>query len=165
MDMPEITRCFGMFPPKYGSYLIALFGLGSGGVGIAGIVLYGIAENIIMSIFGVRTNADEGLKKVVLMSIGLTSLLLLVANALLLLGVTFGSRGCVSAAVRVILVMCVIIMLATIAIPVSCYFLSSMCLIKKISSIVMGLVVLTITIFLELWVYFMVVAWNLEEQM
>ncbi|XP_026762310.1 uncharacterized protein LOC113521070 [Galleria mellonella] len=163
MDMPEVNKLFGIFPLKYGSYLISLFGLGSGGVGIAGIILYGIAENIIMAIFCGHTSIDEGIKKTVLMSIGLTSLLMLVANALLFLGVTFTIPGCVNSAVRVMLAMCVLIMLGAIILPVSCFFLSSMCLVKKISSVVMVLVVLTVTIFLELWLYFMVVAWNFEQ--
>ncbi|KAM3968409.1 uncharacterized protein ACR2FA_000414 [Aphomia sociella] len=165
MEMPDIKKCFGMFPPKYGSYLIALFGLGSGGVGIAGIILYGIAEHIIMSVFGNRNSIDEGIKKAVLLTIGLTSLLLLVGNSLLFLGVTFKSSGCVKSAVRILLTMCVLLMIAAMAMPISCFFLSNMCLVKKISSVVMILIVITMTSFLMIWLYFTSVAWNLEQEM
>ncbi|KAL4705704.1 hypothetical protein ACJJTC_018777 [Scirpophaga incertulas] len=76
LDMPLVTKCFGVFPPKYATYLISIFGMSSGGVGLAGLVLYSIAENSIMRHFGAPTKVDEDIKKLVLMCVGLISLLI-----------------------------------------------------------------------------------------
>ncbi|XP_047543961.1 uncharacterized protein LOC125076065 [Vanessa atalanta] len=162
MDMPEVTRCFGTFPPKHATYLIAIFGLGSGGVGLAGIILYGIIENaLLVYVLGRRgTNVDESLKKAVLLTIGLSSLLLTVGNALLFLGATTQSRGALSVGVYTLLAMCLILLFGAISAPVSCFFFKTACLIKKISTATMVLTSIVLTIFIEVWLYFLVVAHN-----
>ncbi|XP_026499324.1 uncharacterized protein LOC113403100 [Vanessa tameamea] len=162
MDMPEVTRCFGTFPPKHATYLIALFGLGSGGVGLAGIILYGIIENaLLVYVLGRRgINVDESLKKAVLLTIGLSSLLLTVGNALLFLGATTQSRGALSVGVYTLLAMCLILLFGAISAPVSCFFFKTACLIKKISTATMVLSSIVLTIFIEVWLYFLVVAHN-----
>ncbi|KAJ0183774.1 hypothetical protein K1T71_000197 [Dendrolimus kikuchii] len=165
MDMPEVTRCFGMFPPKYACFLISLFGLGSGGVGIAGIILFGVVEKSVLSHFVATTVTDDGLKKVALMSIGMSSLMLLASNAFLFLGVTSNKEGCVKAFIYIILVMCLIIVTVIIAGPLSCFFLSRTCLVKKISIPILVLGYFTLGIYVQVWLYFMVVAHNLTLQM
>ncbi|XP_028177273.1 uncharacterized protein LOC114365045 [Ostrinia furnacalis] len=165
MDMPEVRRCFGIFPPKHGTYLISLFGLASGGVGIAGIILYGIAEETILVHFMKKDQLNEDIKKVVLLTIGLTSLMLLVANAMLFIGVSSKSAGAVSAGVITIFILCILLIIAAIAAPMSCFFIDSTCLVKKVSSIVITIFIVGLTLFLELWLYFMAVAWNHEQEL
>ncbi|XP_050360614.1 uncharacterized protein LOC126780308 [Nymphalis io] len=161
MNMPEVTRCFGTFPPKYATYLIALFGLGSGGVGLAGIILYGIIENaLLVYILGRRPRVDETLKKAVLLTIGLSSLLLTVGNALLFVGATSQSRGALSVGVWTLLAMCLLLIFGAISAPVSCFFIKNACIIKKISTVTMVLTSIVLTIFIEVWLYFLVVAHN-----
>lgn len=156
--MPDVVRCFGTFPPKYATYLISLFGLASGGIGLAGIVLYGLIENaLLVYITGRNVDVDDTVKKAVLLSIGLMSLMLTVANALLFLGATSGSPGSIATGMWVLLAMCMILICAAIAAPVSCFFLKSACIIKKVSTSVMVLGSLVVTVFLEIWLYFVVV--------
>lgn len=158
--MPEVVRCFGTFPPKYATYLIAIFGLASGGTGLAGIILYGLIENALLVYITGRNDItlDDAVKKAILLSIGLTSLLLTVASALLFAGATSGSPGSLAAGVWVLFGMCMILICAAIAAPVSCFFLKSACIIKKVSVSVMVLGATVVTVFLEIWLYFMVVA-------
>ncbi|CAH2103124.1 unnamed protein product [Euphydryas editha] len=166
MDVPEVVKCFGTFPPKYATYLIALFGLASGGIGLAGIVLYGLIENaLLVYILGRDVQMDDTLKKAVLMTIGFTSLLLTVASILLFLGATAGSRGALASGVWILLAMCLILIFSAIAAPVSCFFVKNACIIKKVSTAVMVLASIGVTIFLELWLYFLVVAQNYLNQL
>ncbi|XP_046977605.1 uncharacterized protein LOC124543426 [Vanessa cardui] len=162
MDMPEVTKCFGTFPPKYATYLIAVFGLGSGGVGLTGIILYGIIENaLLVYILGRRgPNVDESLKKAVLLTIGLSSLLLTVGNALLFLGATTQSRGALSVGVYTLLAMCLMLLFGAMSAPISCFFYKTACLVKKISTATMVFCSLILTVFIEIWLYFLVVAHN-----
>ncbi|XP_034839584.1 uncharacterized protein [Maniola hyperantus] len=166
MEFPEVTRCFGTFPPKYATYLISLFGLGCGGVGLAGIVLFGLIENaLIVYITGRNLPMDDVVRKVVLASIGLTSLMLTVANALLFLGATSGSTGALSAGIWVIFAMCLLLIAVAMAGPLSCIFLQNLCIVKKFSTVIMVLGTLVLTVFLEIWLYFMVVAGNYLNQL
>lgn len=166
MDVPEVVKCFGTFPPKYATYLIAVFGLASGGIGLAGIVLYGLIENaLLVYILGRDVQMDDTLKKAVLMTIGFTSLLLTVASVLLFLGATAGSRGALASGVWILLAMCLILIFAAIAAPVSCFFIKNACIIKKVSTAAIVLASIAITVFLEFWLYFMVVAQNYLNQL
>ncbi|KAG6465286.1 uncharacterized protein LOC115453717 [Manduca sexta] len=165
MEMPEVVHCFGMFPPKYGCFLISLFGMGFGGIGLAGIVLYGLVEDSIISHFVNTSKLDDGLKKATLLTIGLSSLMLLIGNGLLFLGVTFRARQAVETFVWVIFVLISILTIAAIAAPMSCFFISEACLIKKISSALMTVLYLFLLIYLECWVYFMVVGYNFAQSL
>ncbi|CAD0194147.1 unnamed protein product [Chrysodeixis includens] len=158
--VPEIPRCFGMFPPKYATYLISIFGLSSGGVGLAGIILFGLVDNSAVAQAVKNNKTDETIKKVVLLSIGLTSLVLFVANALLFLGVACRSRGSDMAGAYLLLLMCSALVCAAIGTPMSCFFLPQSCLIKKISCTLLFMAYLLLTVFLCVWIYFMVVAFN-----
>ncbi|XP_032527974.1 uncharacterized protein LOC116778167 [Danaus plexippus] len=160
MELPEVTKCFGIFPPKHATYMISLFGLASGGAGIAGIVLYGLIEKAITAFFlgNSKQKMDDAVKKVVLLTLGLTSLLMLVGNILLFLGATSSSRGALSSGVIVLLVMCLIIIFEAIGLPLFCFFHEPFCVIKKLSTLLVVLSSLIITIFLELWLYFIAVA-------
>lgn len=167
MEMPEVRRCFGIFPPKYGTLLIAVFGIASGGVGIAGIILYGIAEDKITAIFSAKatTQLDEDIKKIVLLTVGLTSLILVVANVFLFIGVVGKSAGAVETGIVVLFILCCILILGAVAAPTSCFFIDATCIVKKVSTIVISLAILSVTGFLELWLYFTAVAWNFEQQL
>lgn len=160
MEMPEVPKCFGVFPPRYACYLIALFGLGSGGIGLAGIILYGLLETSILGHFIESKTRDESVKKVILLTIGLSSLLLCAANTLLFLGTISKSRGAVLSAMWVTLAMCMLLITGTIAAPMSCFFMETMCLIKKVSFVVMVLGFMSVTLFLQLWLYFTVVMYS-----
>ncbi|XP_045510126.1 uncharacterized protein LOC123705415 [Colias croceus] len=159
-NMPEVTRCFGMFPPKYATYLISIFGLGMGGTGIAGIVLYGLVEKAVTAFFFKSDTApvDDTVKKCVLLTIGLTSLLLTIASFLMFLGATSGSPGPLAVSIWIIFAMDLILIGLSIAAPMSCFFMESTCVVKKLSTTVLVLCFLVITVFLEVWLYFMVVA-------
>ncbi|XP_072931479.1 uncharacterized protein [Epargyreus clarus] len=163
-NMPEITKCFGTFPPKYATYLISIFGMGSGGVGLAGIILYGLIENSILGEYINSGNIDESVRKAFLLTIGLTSLLLTIGNVILFLGVTSTSRGTIGTGVMVIFVMCMCIIMAVIGAPLSCFFVSEACIISKMSLVTIVLGILVITVFLEIWLYFMIVAHNYANQ-
>ncbi|XP_028035495.1 uncharacterized protein LOC114246933 [Bombyx mandarina] len=165
MEMPEVNRCFGMFPPKYGCLLISWLGLATGGTGLAGIIMYGIVQEQIIAHFMNTTKVDEGSKKMALMSIGFTSLMLFIGNGLLFLGVTFSSKSCVKYFVYVTFAMCLIMIMGCIGAPVSCFFLAKTCVMKKISSPAMVIGYLGFTIFIELWLYFMVVGYNFKESL
>lgn len=165
MEIPEVYKCFGMFPLRYGCLLISFLGLGCGGVGLAGLILYGVIEDSIVAHFVQSTKVDESLKKAVLVTIGLTSLLLVVGNLLLFLGVSFSARGCVQGFGWITFAICLMLMLAAGGAPVSCFFLDKTCLIKKISSSAMVLAYLAVTVFLQIWLYFMVVAFNFKEEL
>lgn len=160
MEMPVVDNCFGMFPPRYGCYLISLFGIGSGGIGISGIILYGLLETSILGEFMDSKTKDDSVKKAVLMTIGLSSILLCAGNTLLLLGTVSNSRGAVVSAMWVTLVMCMLLIIGVIAAPMSCFFMEFTCLVKKVSFIVMVLAFILVTIFLQLWLYFSVVMYN-----
>ncbi|KAL0852221.1 hypothetical protein ABMA28_000439 [Loxostege sticticalis] len=164
MDMPEVRKCCGMFPPKHGTYLISLYGLASGGLGIATIILFGIAENAIMSHFSNNQLADE-IKKTFLMFVGLSSLMLFVASGVIFVGVTTKSPGALSTGYLIIFIMCLILMLSAMAAPMACFFYESTCLIKRVSSITIFLFIVTLTGYLEVWLYFMTVVWNHEQEL
>lgn len=166
MEVPEVIRCFGTFPPKYATYLISLIGLGCGGVGISGIILYGLIENaLIVYITGRTVPMDDAVKKVVLLTIGLTSLMLTTANGLLFVGATSGSRGALSAGVWVLFAMCLILLSIAMFGPLSCFFWKSLCIVKKFSMPVLVLGVIVLTFFIDVWLYFMVVAANYLNQL
>lgn len=167
MEMPEIKRCFGVFPPKYATYLISLFGLSSGGLGIAGIVLYGIAEDLITSVFSSEATSqlNQDIKKLMLATIGLSSLLLVVANAFLIIGSMGKKRMAVHVGYLVILSLCCMLIITSIAMPVSCFFIPDVCMVKKVSTFGLLSCIGIVTIFLEVWFYFMAVAWNYEQEL
>lgn len=158
--VPEIPRCFGMFHPKYATYLISLFGLSSGGVGLAGIVLYGLVEDSVVAHVVKNDKTDDVIKKAVLLSIGLTSLLLFIASLLLFLGSAVKSTGYLFIGCFLLLIMCSLLIIAAIAAPVSCFFLPKSCVIKKLSSVLLVMAYLLLTVFLWVWIYFMTVAFN-----
>lgn len=163
--MPEVVKCFGLFLPKHGTYLISLYGLASGGVGIAGIILFGIAEETILSHFMKKDQLSVDIKKAVLLIIGLSSLMLLVANGLIFIGVVSKSANAISTGVYVLFTMCILLLIIAIAAPVTCFFIESTCLIKQVSTIVITIFILGVTVFLEMWFYFMSVAWNHEQEL
>lgn len=163
--VPEIPKCFGMFPPKYATYLISLFGLSSGGVGLAGIVLYGLVEDSVIAHVVKNDKTDDVIKKTVLLSIGLTSLLLFIASFLLFLGSALKNSGYLLIGSYLLLVMSSLLVIVAIATPMSCFFLPKSCLIKKISSTLLVMAYLLLTVFLWIWIYFMTVAFNYLNEM
>ncbi|XP_013184818.2 uncharacterized protein LOC106130515 [Amyelois transitella] len=164
MDMPPVKKFLGFLPLKYGCFLISLFGFSLGALMLAGIIIYGIAEHLVMSYFPSYV-IDEDVKKVVLLPTGLSSLLLLLANALLLLGVTFKRETNVGLGARILLFMCVLLLLIAIACPVSCFFLPSLCVIKRMMIYSVICMYLILTLFVDMWLYCSTVCWNLQQTM
>ena len=158
--IPEVPRCFGMFPPTVGAYFISLFGLASGGAGIAGIVLYGIAEDSFVAHFISKNPPDDEVKKVVLLTLGLTCLLLFIGSALLFIGMAFKQDRALLLAAWIIFAMCMILIIVSIGIPLSCFFLEELCVLKKMSTSMYTLFYIAITVFLWFWLYFMAVIFN-----
>ncbi|XP_047040469.1 uncharacterized protein LOC124644874 [Helicoverpa zea] len=158
--VPVVPKCFGMFPPKYGTYLISLCGLGMGGCGLSGVVLYGLVEDSVVAHFLDRQPVDSGMKKAVLLIIGMTSLLLFCASFLLFVGLAFKSTGSLLLGVWILFAMCMLLITASIVLPISCFFIPDSCVIKKFSAVVLTLAYITITIFLWFWLYFVVVVFN-----
>ncbi|XP_022125120.1 uncharacterized protein LOC111000087 [Pieris rapae] len=158
-NMPEVTRCFGMFPAKHATYLISLVGLGMGGLGLTGIVLYGLIEKAVTAFLFQHSKGpvDDTVKKCVLLTIGLTSLLLTIGCALMFLGVTSSNPGPLAVSVWIIFAMNVIVITLCISAPLSCFFMDTLCVVKKLSFPSIVFLFTLLTIFLEMWVYFMLV--------
>lgn len=162
LDMPEVRRCCFMFPLKHGSYLIALIGLAMGGTGLVGVILYGLVDK---SIAGNTNSVDASVKKLAIMTFGVTSLLLIIANTILLLAVTKCKRhGMASAAKGVLLIMCFFLLVGCIMIPLLCFFFQRTCIIKKMSTPVTVLLYLWLGIFISTWIYFVIVINSFEPR-
>lgn len=165
MDMPEVKYCCGVFPPKYACFLISVFGIGCGGVGLAGIIIYGLAEDSITAHLGNPQNIDPTMKKVVLTTIGLTSLLLLVSNIFLFFGFTSSAVGLVGAAKWVTFFKCMLILLKAMLLPISCLLSTNTCVIKKLTAPFIILGYLALAIYVKIWLYFMVMMYNFQIQL
>lgn len=163
MDVPPTEKCCGVFPNRYGSYLISIFGLSTGAVGLTGIILFGLVEKSAMA--HLDQVGDETGKKVVLLTIGLISLLLLVSNAMLFIGVSTNSHGAVTASAWVLMFMCLFLIFGLIGIPTICFFYDSYCVAKSISLTLIVLSLLFMNIFLDVWCYFIVIIFNTEMDM
>lgn len=159
-NVPEVPKCFGMFPPKYATYLISLCGLGSGGVGLAGVVLYGLVEDSIVAHFMSNNKTDDTVKKAVLLTVGLSSLFIFISCFLLFIGVAFKMPGCLTSGAWTIFIMCCLVILGAVGAPMSCFFVPFTCVIKKLSSALLVMGYIGITFFLWIWMYFMVVVFN-----
>lgn len=159
-NIPEVTRCFGIFPAKYATYLISLVGLGMGGCGLSGIVLYGLIEKAITAFLfhNSKVAVDDSVKKCILFTIGLSSLLLTIACTLMFLGATSGNSGPITVSVWIIFAMILIVLSLCISAPLSCFFMDTLCVVKKLSMGSIIFLFLIVTAFLELWIYFMLVA-------
>lgn len=101
---------------------------------------------------------DNAVKKLYLGTIGFTSILLVVANTFLFVGATAGSRAGVGIAVYLILGMCLFLLLVAIGTPVCSLLVDSNAVITKISTGFMVVTAFVMTVFIELWLYFMLVA-------
>lgn len=162
MNVPPVQKCCGMFPPKHATYLISLIGVAIGGATLAGIILYGVVEKALINFFSGphAQKMDEDVKKILLVTLGITSLLLTVASVLICLGSTANSRSMIGIGVWVIFVMCMILIGLILFAPLSCFFLKTICVVKKISTTTVFFAEIGIAIFLMFWLYYMVVVYN-----
>lgn len=165
MEMPTVDYCFGMFPPKYASFLISIVGLTTGGLGLTGIILFGVFEEFIIAHFTGSSKLNGDIKMLVLGTMGMVSILLILANALLFFGVTTGSSGLVGGAKLTMLVMCLFLIFLMVTMPLICFFFDVRCLIKQISTPGVVLAYLLVGFFVWFWLYFMVVAYSHEDSM
>lgn len=165
MEMPIIDRCFGAIPPRHGCWLISVFGLGVGGLGIACIVIFSLVEGALTSHLTKKNSTgtmDASFKKLILMTMGLTSLLLLSANTSLFFGVTCSALSLVKGAKYMMFVMCMFLIIIQIWLPSYCFYEPDGCLVKEFSA--PGTVIGNsfLSAFTMLWLYFMVVTYNFE---
>lgn len=158
--IPEVPKCFGVFPPNIAAYFISIFGLGSGGTGLAGIVIYGLAEDSFISHFLNANPVNEGVKKLVIAVLGFTSILLFIGSGLLFIGIAFKQDRALLLSGWIIFIMCMKLVIVAIAIPGLCFFVEDLCVVKKMSSGFYTLIYIFLTVFLWLWLYFMAVIFN-----
>lgn len=159
-SVPEVSKCFGMFPPKVAVYFISLFGLGSGGVGLAGIVLYGLVEDSEIARFFTDYPADENVKKLVLITLGLSSLMLFISSFFLFMGSLLRQDKALVLGAWFLCFLCSLLIIGAISLPLMCFFYQKTCVLKKLSSFLLTFGYMFITVFLWIWLYFLAVIFN-----
>lgn len=157
-DFPEVRRCCGVFPVKHATYLISVFGLGCGGVAIAGLVLYALIDH---STLRRSSDGSDQAAKMSVMVLFVTSVILVLASLLLFCGVLGKSSGTMlSLAIFLILAMCGIWIFSAITPPLACFFAPKQCPLKNSSYASIVLIGIILTFFISAWVYFAVVVGN-----
>lgn len=121
------------------------------------ILMYALVEDSVVAHF-LRINiVDESLKKFGLLSFGINTLLLTAANILLFLGSVLKQERTLLMGAWTIFGMCVLIISLAIGAPGMCFFAEELCVIKHIRSGTLGFIYLCVTVFLWIWLYFMLV--------
>lgn len=162
MAMPELQSFFG-FPLRFGCFVISVLGLGIGGTGLAIIIVFGLVEQII-SEYGVKF--DPNTKKMVLLSLGMSSILLVIANTCVLLGVFSASSNKIGVG-KYISFIFVFFLLGGMMYPsLSCYADKDSCdIVKSHSFEEILLITSALGLLSMLWLYFILTLHNYQEML
>lgn len=155
----EVEYFCGCLTLKVGTIFISLLAAGSGGLGVAAFIMYGLAEQSILSSFLPKA-VSRTLIRIFMLVFGITSSLLTLAGCLILLGWIRDGYKIISCGVFMLLCMCCVAVIAVIGVPVSCFFSTNLCLIRDISIPVLSFCFLFVTLLLQMWVYFSVVVYS-----
>lgn len=167
MYMPEIKSMLNLIPLRYASYIISLFGITTGALGL--ILVWCVngplsfMKGIMLHFVPKDWTLEEHTRDEMLGIQGLLSVWLLVANLTLLYGVRSEGEIAVMVADRLLLMMCIGFIFAIIGTPAACFFKVYSCVLKGVPTSLITTIILYATIFLNVWLYFVVVVWNYEQ--
>lgn len=165
MEVPEVRRCFGMFPVRYATYMISILALVLGSLGLGAIIIYALARELIIKHFTGSLSTDALSQKITVLAIGLSSLFLFFSGIMLFVGVTFKQEAALAGGVWVLTAMCGVLLFVSMAIPILCYNDASYCILNRLPLSAIILVYTLVTLYLQVWFYFMVVAHNCLNDM
>lgn len=162
MDPPRVKRVMTL-NLQQGCYLIASVGVGCAITAIVLVIFYSLIHSIMDSLLNYKPH--DSVKKAITVVLIFNALMLIAANAFLMVGTTFNHASAYELSAYMLFIMISMDMIIVAGGPVSCFFNENGCtVIKNSSHIIQVMLIVGMMIHLDIWSYFMICIFSAGEQ-
>lgn len=162
-NMPQKRHCCYIVPLRHASVMISSVGLLIGGLGCMLSARYALANQRLR---GTDLTMEEAMKKYTLFAAGTFSFMTIVASTMLFLGGAFRQTKYICWYIYIIMAMCMGMVIVSVVVPLSCFCKPEKpCILRSVSFTTTTLIYLAVTVWMQVWIYFALVASNLMKHM